>query len=39
MPPTRIYVYFSDFLAILVEFSLDNGMLCGNVGQNTVKIR
>ena len=44
VPPTRVYffgllvkprVYF---LAIFVEFSLGKGMLCGNFGQNTVKI-
>ena len=45
VPPTR--VYFSGplvlprvyFLAILVEFSLGKGMLFGNFGQRTVKVR
>ena len=45
VPPTRVYffgllvyprVYF---LAILVEFNLSKGILCGNFGQSTVKIR
>ena len=45
VPPTRVYFFgllvkpWVYFLAILVEFSLGKGMLCGNFGQSTVKIR
>ena len=45
VPPTRVYFFWTSslakgiLLAILVEFSLGKGMLFGNFGQRTVKVR